>query len=333
MSTQIVKVDLESNAVVPAYLQGMYTQVYENIGSGFSRNRISLKGNRFRLIVDNQEESIVETSYLDVIIVGLTKDISRIYFEGAYNADTKANPVCYSTNGKVPNEDVKVKQAEKCVLCPMNEKGSRIGADGSKFKACQSFQRLAVVLPNHLDRVFQLDCKATTLWAESRPNENKYNFDDYKTKLKIREKDPSWVITRLSFDTNVSYARLFFTHTIFVPQNIFSTIYELTKSDEVKNILEITASTMDYAAEVDKSDTSRNNETITVKTKDVAEQKQIVPKISAVNKSAIQKPEITRGVAAGSAAPSIVPKPTPVAEQDLESLLAQLGIPDDVSIE
>jgi hypothetical protein len=331
MSTQLATINLDSpQALVPAYLQNLHTRVFTNISSGFGRNRISLKGNRFRLIVDNQEESVIETNYLDVIIVGLTSmsEVSRMYFEGTYNADVKANPVCYSTNGIKPNDDVKIKQSDKCAMCPQNEKGSRANAnDGFKSRACQMFKRVAVILPEHPDRVFQLDCKPMSLWAESRPNENKYCLRDYLAKFKTRGHDPAHAITRLSFDTEYSVPKLLFSAAAWIPQELVSTVVELTESDEVKTILEITASTVDFASESDKS-------TVIETPAKVAS----VTPIQSQTKPTTVK--VTQGPSKVAKAPAPVPTPTvsqtntstvsgsPLDTTQLNELLAQLGVDD-----
>lgn len=255
MSTQLAKFDADDNAKKPAYLINFQGKVGKNFSvGGFGRNRISLKGNRFRLIVNGQEEMVVDENYLDVIVVGAAEGekASRIFFQGAYVPGAKTAPSCYSADGEKPAPDVKHPQASSCALCPQNEKGSRTTAEGIKTKACAYFKRLAVVLANDPQRrLFQLDCKGLSLYGHDNPTQNKSNLQSYTLKLKNRNSDVSEFVTRLSFDTESSVPKLLFSKVRFIEEQDIIPLIEIMNGSEVKNLLEINSQTTDSSDEIE----------------------------------------------------------------------------------
>src|SRR5882672_7370044 len=107
-------INLDQPAGLPAHLQGFSSSAGQNmVVGGAAYNRIGLKGSRFRLIVNGQEELIVEDNHLDVIIVGASPGVSRMFYEGVYDPAEKVAPTCYSADGVVPNADVIHKQSTK----------------------------------------------------------------------------------------------------------------------------------------------------------------------------------------------------------------------------
>lgn len=263
MSTQLATFDIDTASKKPAYLTNFQSKVGKSFSvGGFSRNRIGLKGNRFRLIVNGQEEAIVEQNYLDVIIVGAAEKVSRIFFPGTYTAGVKTSPSCYSADGETPAADVKNPQATKCALCPQNEKGSRTTADGIKTKACSYFKRLAVVLAGDTKRVFQLDCKGLSIFGSDDAAQNKLSLSSYAKKLETRGRDVGELVTRLSFDTESSVPKLYFTPVNYISQNDANAIADVMVSNEVKAILEINSQTTDSSDEVDAAPKMVKNESV-----------------------------------------------------------------------
>jgi hypothetical protein len=219
---------------------------------GMGRNRIGLKGSRFRLIVNGQEEAVVESSSIEVVIVGAAKGVGRIYYGGDYDPDTKTHPLCYSADGIAPGSDVTAPQAVKCAQCPQNQKGSKITQTGQKTKACTYFKRLAVVLlddPAH--RVFQLDGKALTIFGEGEPARNQFTLNEYSKKLNTRGWDVTHLITKLSFDTKSSVPKLYFSPVRLVDADEAEWIKPLINSEDVQETVKITAITDTADAETE----------------------------------------------------------------------------------
>jgi len=230
---------------LPAYLGAFSSALGQDLAlGGFSGNRIGLKGSRFRLIVNGQEESILETFHLDVIIVGAAPGVARIFFGGNYNADEKAHPLCYSADGVTPGADVLNPQSLRCATCPQNEKGSKITQEGVKTKACNYFKRMMVTLvddPEH--RLFKLDGKAMTIFGEGQAAQNKFTLNEYAKKFSTRGLDPAHFVTRLSFDPNSSVPKLFFSPLRVITEDEAPWVMDLVHSDDVKVGVMITAIT------------------------------------------------------------------------------------------
>lgn len=239
---------------LPSYLQGANLGVsaglLATIGQG--GNRIGLKGNRFRQIINGKEEGVWDENYLDVIILGAVPHISRVFYEGAYDqtGETKAAPTCYSADGIAPPDDVKQKQSLKCDVCPQNQKGSKI-VNGNKIKACGFFQRLIVMLAGDLEGItYRLDVKSMGIFGDSHPQVNKYNIRDFTKFITNRGVDVSAVVTRLSFDTDSSVPKLLFQPNRFITADEYAVVSEKVASEEVKQMLTINMTTVDLSGEV-----------------------------------------------------------------------------------
>lgn len=238
---------------LPDYLQGVNLGVSEGLLAtiGVGGNRIGLKGNRFRQIINGKEEGVWDENYLDVIVLGAVPAISRIFYEGTYDPDTKAAPTCYSADGVAPPDDVKQKQSTKCEICPQNQKGSKI-VNGQKIKACSYFQRLIVMLAGDMEGLaYQLDIKSMGIFGESHAAQNKYNIRDYTKLISNRGVDIAQIVTRLSFDTDQSVPKLLFAASRFVSAEELAVVQTKVGSEEVNRMLKINMSTLDISGEVD----------------------------------------------------------------------------------
>lgn len=116
--------------------------------SSSGRNRISLKGARFRLVVAGKEVAVRDEPYLDVMVVGVAEHVQRTYYAGEYEPTLKTAPTCFSLDGQKPHEKAKEPQCGTCAACPQNVKGSKTNEKtGKKSIACSFAQRLIVTLP------------------------------------------------------------------------------------------------------------------------------------------------------------------------------------------
>lgn len=243
--------------VIPEHLRGANLGVNTALlaTAGMGGNRIGFKANRFRVILNGKEEAVIEDNHLDVIVLGAVGTISRIFYEGAYEADTKAAPSCYSADGLAPAEDVKNKQAARCDLCPQNQKGSKV-VGSQKIKACAYFQRLVVMLPgDESGNLYRVDVKAMGLFGDSKPSVNKFNLRDYAKMVANRGVDVASLITRLSFDIDSSVPKLLFAPNRFINDVEYAVVSAKVGSPEVEALLKIDMTTVDLSGETDKQPT------------------------------------------------------------------------------
>jgi len=256
MSSNLVTLFGGSNALtIPDYLKdltGSATQQLLGGLGGEGRNRIGLKGNRFRLIQSGQEIAVKDEPYLDVIILGANAAISRTFYMGKFDPAVKAAPDCFSPDGVAPAKTAAKPQSSKCATCPQNEKGSKIFDNGTKGRACSFSKRLAVTMLGDTDQaVYQLDAKALSIFGDGVPSKGLYTLSEYSKLLGARGVKAEGVVTRVSFDTDSSVPKLFFTPQSFVSPEDYADISKLAKSAEVKTMLEVTADSVDLSGESD----------------------------------------------------------------------------------
>lgn len=137
---------------------------------------------------------------LQLVIVDFTS--KNMFYEGAYDPKNISPPACFAIGNDVkslaPSKNSPAPQASACDSCPMNQFGS--AGDGKACKNC----RVMAVLPPDADA-------DTPLWVLSTsPTANK-GFDGYVGSVaRAFELPPVGVITEVSFDPSVTYAKLQF---------------------------------------------------------------------------------------------------------------------------
>ena len=223
MSTDLITGQAVAVANVPAYAQG--ASGLGDLG-GDSFTRLTFKGSRFR-IKKGDDEQVLKDFALDVVIVAAHSTVSRVYYEGAYDADTAGErPACASADGEVPLPTVAQPQSTTCQSCPMNEKGSSISDDGGKRKACGYFHRVVLRLVKYPDLgEVVAEVKALSLFGTSYPDANKLNFRMYADRLNSHQTMAHAVITQMTFDTNSSVPKLLFQPTGYVTEADFNNVY------------------------------------------------------------------------------------------------------------
>jgi len=198
--------------------------VNANLLSGAStetRRRISLNGGKFRQFINGEQVNVSKEDNLNVIIVNAAP-ISRTYYSGVYDPSNPAPPKCWSHNTTTPAPEVSEgKQASRCMDCPQNIKGSGQG----ESRACRFAQRLAVVLEGDLDKVYQLQLPATSIFGDGK--DGNMPMQSYAKFLNAHSTAALSIVTNIRFDENSSTPKLF-----------FKAVRPL-EEDELKKVLEI----------------------------------------------------------------------------------------------
>lgn len=307
MANELKVIDLSGGALqVPSYLQGL--SVVGNIPVGDARNRLGLKGREFHVIRGGVEEGVIETKHLDVILVGAVPHISRQFYAKAYVEGEAAAPVCYSIQGKVPEEDSLEPQSDKCANCQWNIKGSALNGQ-SKAKACGYLRRTAVIIHGDPDfTIFQLDMKSLSLWNDGDPSKNIFSFQEYAKKLQAHNIDPGTVITRLRFDPNAGVPALTFQAIGFATQEQIARIMDLVNSGEVAEVLKITSATIDLSAEQPQAEPEQQQQEEAIDEPTIKPTP--APRITPVARPAVQaRPAVNVAPKLAQAAPKPVLKP------------------------
>tara|TARA_Y100000004_G_scaffold140140_1_gene159181 strand:+ start:6864 stop:7766 length:903 start_codon:yes stop_codon:yes gene_type:complete len=197
----------EGNSLVSSDLFKSLQNAGNNLlgGSGGGMRRISVRGKRFRELVGSEEMRVSKSDSMNVVIVNAAP-LSRTYYEGTYSPDNPSAPHCWSADTNVPSPDVPEDQrmAPRCMDCPMNVKGSGQG----ESRACRFQQRLAVALEGQLDKVYQLQLPATSVFG--RGDDGKMPMQAYARFLNAHNTPPIAVVTEMYFDDDSDVPKLLF---------------------------------------------------------------------------------------------------------------------------
>jgi hypothetical protein len=223
------------NAQVPAHLAnrvGAPSSLSQSImggiasgGSGYPR--ISIKGARFRIIEDKQE-TVLDQTFLDVVIVGANPRLSKTWYAREWNKDNEPTaPDCFSLDGVRPHADSTSPQNDLCASCPQNAWGSKITPQGQQIKACADKKRLAVVAAD--------DPSGPIYLLEVTPAALK-GLGQYQKELTMRGIPLEVVRTRVAFDTDASFPKLKFGFGGYIDEDTQSIVDRLFGTEEVREI-------------------------------------------------------------------------------------------------
>jgi len=223
-------------------------------GGGGGIKRISIKGGVFRKYAGGKEIGAIEDRHMNVIFVKMAHNPSRTYYAGSYKEGEKAAPICWSSDSKTPDQEVKNPQASACEKCQWSVKGSGQGGSGA---ACRLSWRTAVVLPQDPSGdVMQLSLPATS--AFGKEESGKWPFRPYIQMLANNNISAGRVITKMQFDTKSPVPKLLFSPIAPVPQADFDAIQRQKDSTAAEMAVKMTV------FQADDSGDSSNKETVEV---------------------------------------------------------------------
>jgi hypothetical protein len=214
-------------------------------GGGNLSKRISIKGGVFRKMAGGKEIGSIEDRHMNVIFVKMAHAPSRTYYTGAYKEGEKIAPVCWSSDSKVPDPEVKNPQASACDKCQWSVKGSGQGGSGS---ACRLSWRTAVVLPQDPGGdVMQLVLPATSCFGKEEAG--KWPFRPYVQMLANNNISAGRVVTKMQFDTKSPVPKLLFSPTAVVPEGDMETIQRQKEGKAAENAVKLTVYQQDEGEE------------------------------------------------------------------------------------
>jgi hypothetical protein len=205
-------------------------------GSRDLAKRISIKGGVFRKMAGGKEIGSIEDRYMNVVFVKMAHNASRTYYTGAYKEGEKIAPVCWSSDSKVPDAEVKTPQASSCDSCQWSVKGSGQGGSGT---ACRLSWRTAVVLPQDPGGdVMQLVLPATSCFGKEEGG--KFPFRPYIQMLANNNISAGRVVTRMQFDTKSPVPKLLFSPAAAVSASDVEAIQRQRESKAAENAVKLT---------------------------------------------------------------------------------------------
>jgi hypothetical protein len=214
-------------------------------GGGNLSKRISIKGGVFRKMAGGKEIGSIEDRHMNVIFVKMAHAPSRTYYTGAYKEGEKVAPVCWSSDSKVPDPEVKNPQASACDKCQWSVKGSGQGGSGS---ACRLSWRTAVVLPQDPGGdVMQLVLPATSCFGKEEGG--KWPFRPYIQMLANNNISAGRVVTKMQFDTKSPVPKLLFSPIGVVPEDDAKAVQIQKESKSAENAVKLTVYQQDEGEE------------------------------------------------------------------------------------
>lgn len=199
-------------------------------GGGFTGKKLSIRGSTFRKIEGGEEVGRIDDRTLNVVIVKAAP-ISRMYFDKAYVEGEDSFPKCWSADCKTPAESVpeEDRQAEKCLDCPMNVKGSGQG----ESRACTFRQKIAVMLEGEIedDKVYQLSLPSKSVFGKPENDGSKMPMQAYAKFLASHNAKVAALITEMRFDTDSSTPKLTFRAVRPVSEEELEVIMKMQKAD------------------------------------------------------------------------------------------------------
>jgi len=243
VSNELATIFQNSGVAIPL---GLDEDTLAVAGNTNQNKRISIEGRVFRKIVGGKEQSVNTDNSMNVIIVKMAHEASRTYYGGkVYRKGIKASPVCWSNDSKTPDPEVQTPCASSCAECPNSVKGSGQGGQGT---ACRLSWRTAVVLPSDPDGdVYQLVLPATS--AFGKEENGRWPFRPYIQMLANNNVSAGRVVTKMQFDINYPVPRLLFSPVAAVPDEVYETVRNQSKTKAAESAVKLTVYKSDSQGE------------------------------------------------------------------------------------
>jgi hypothetical protein len=222
------------------------------VAGGVSANkRISIKGGVFRKYAGGKEVGAIEDRHMNVIFVKMAHHPSRTFYSGAFKEGEKVSPLCWSSDSKTPDPEVKAPQSSKCETCKFAAKGSGQSGVGS---ACRLSWRTAVVLPQDTSGdVMQLVLPATSVFGKEE--NGKWPFREYVKMLANHNISAGRVITKMQFDTKATAPRVLFSPVSGIKPDDLEVLAEQAKSQAAEAAVKLTVYQADESASTAANET------------------------------------------------------------------------------
>lgn len=269
---------IDMNTQLPAELASLFDassledDLTAGVESGFAV--VSYRGSKWRIKYKGEEELIKNADNepapsIEVVLLKANKNISKIYYEKQYTEGDDASPDCFSADGIKPDASVQDPPAKSCAACEYNQWGSRITEQGKKAKACSDNRRVAVILASDIKNKLYGGPMLLRIPATSLPE-----LATYGKKVASKGVGYNALVTKISFDTDVSYPKMKFLPSRMIDKEEASAIFEMFKEGGVDNILdtvtELAESTEATPAEETKQEVKEKPKKDTKKTAEKA---------------------------------------------------------------
>jgi hypothetical protein len=235
------------NQDLPDYLKDVELDAVTKalVGNSGSK-RISLRGGKFRMVVNGEEILTSNSDSLNVVIVNAARDVSRTFYAKAYNPkEDAAIPDCWSNDGVTPDASAEEPQHHNCDECPQNVKGS--GAGGGR--ACRHFRRVAAVLSDDIGGdVYQLQLASKSIFGKG--DLSHMPFEQYVKYVGSQGYNLNTLNTEMRFDPDSDTAKLFFKPLKFLSKEQWEVAKRQGETPAAKRAIEFVFTKSDKPAQL-----------------------------------------------------------------------------------
>ena len=226
MSTDLIS-QLQQNSL--ASPNGLNQDTLAVAGRANSR-KISTEGRKFTMLVNgNEVASSPVNGEMDIIFVKMAHTPCRTLYDSTYTPGKKAKIICWASDARTPDADVKNKQAPACNQCPHSIKGAA--------QQCKLTWRTAVVTPNKPKELIQLILSPKSCFGDEvnggRP------FQTYIRYLAASGINNNAAVTKMYFDPAATYQKLLFAPSAPVPLELIPALNELATTEEAQNYVKL----------------------------------------------------------------------------------------------
>ena len=228
---------LFEQAQVPDYIKSAeLDDLTKALGGAGGVRRISLRGKKFRMVVNGEEITKSNSDRLNIVVVNGTKYVSRKYYAGAYQPGESLPPDCWSNDGQVPDASIEAPQHSNCQECPMNIKGSGQGDS----RACRFEKRLAVVLADDISgSIYQLALPSKSYFGRSDDNKA-MPFEQYAKYIAHQGYNINQIVTEMRMDDDSDTAKVTFRPLSFLTKEQWEASKRQGNSPEAKSAVLMT---------------------------------------------------------------------------------------------
>jgi hypothetical protein len=231
------------NQNLPEYLKDVELDAVTKAlaGNGGSSKRISLRGSKFRMVVNGEEIVTSKNEEMNIVIVNAAKHISRQFYAKAYSASEEATaPDCWSNDGVTPDASAKEAQHHNCGECPQNIKGSGQGDS----RACRHRRKLAVVLADDVGGdVYQLELASKSIFGKGELNT--MPFEQFAKYVGSQGYNLNTLVTEMRFDEKSDVAKVYFRPVKFLSKEEWEVAKRQGDTPSAKRAVETTVAQTD----------------------------------------------------------------------------------------
>jgi hypothetical protein len=235
-------------AQLPAHLQGAITQGdFDEFAAGVTSAFpiISYRGRTWRVRKGGEEEVYLNEQQeavqsIEIVFLRSNAQPSKVYYDEKYTEGDSGPPKCWSANGHKPDAGVIGPIHPTCAPCPMNVWGSKTTDAGKPARACSDVRRSAVSFGYQLAEVAagERALDDVDVFLLRIPPATLNPLKDYVEKvLKPKGITPWMLITRIGFDTEVSYPKLTFKGLRFLNEDEYAAAGALRDGEDARRIL------------------------------------------------------------------------------------------------